>query len=538
MKRAAIYARYSTDRQSETSAEDQVRLCRERAAREGWSVVGTFLDEAISGTQRDRPGLNALLERAGDLDVLLAESIDRISRDQEDLPWIFKRVRHAGVAIVTLSEGEVGEIHIGLGGTMAALYVKQLGEKTRRGQIGRVAIGRIPGGISYGYRKLVKLDSSGVPETGLREIDEAAAEVVRRIFAEFLAGRSPQAIARGLNDDGIASPSGGQWRANAIVGSRSRRNGILHNELYAGRIVYNRQRFLRDPVTRKRVSRLNPVSEWKIVDVPEFRVVDEETWAATVARFERTAGLSVSRQRRPKRLFSGLVRCGECGGAVTILGNEKWGCTGARQGTSCNNRRMIGTRQLETRILRALREEMLAPEAVKAAVSEYHLELERDRRGRAKRRGALERTRDRAQARVDRLIALAGEGLASIEDVRTAIRNASNERDRAAAELAELAAEPVIALNAAIAERFKRAVDDLTEALSGPPEHRPRAKAAIRDLVGVITLYPHQSGRGVALEVTGVLASILHIAKGRPKAANGTASVVAGAGFEPATFRL
>jgi protein gp37 len=95
LMRCAIYARYSSDRQSEASAEDQARLCRERASSEGWTVTAEFLDPAISGATRDRPGLKRLLARAADFDVVLCESLDRLSRDEEDIAHITKRLRYA-----------------------------------------------------------------------------------------------------------------------------------------------------------------------------------------------------------------------------------------------------------------------------------------------------------------------------------------------------------------------------------------------------------------------------------------------------------
>lgn len=317
-KRVAIYARYSSDRQSEASAEDQARMCRERAAVEGWQVVGTFLDEAISGATRNRPQLVAMLARAAEFDIVLAESLDRLSRDQEDIAAIHKRLRFAGVEIVTLQDGEIGEIHIGLKGTMSALFLRDLGQKTRRGQIGRVAAGRIPGGLSYGYDKVHALDAKGEPERGLRAINEAEAEVVRRIFRQFLTGISPREIARQLNEEGIPAPGGGLWRASTITGHRKRRNGILYNDLYSGRIVFNRQTFLRDPDTRRRVARPNPRSEWREQEVPELRIVDLSTWNAVQARLERGSTQPAHKLRRPKRLFSGLLVCGTCGGSVIL----------------------------------------------------------------------------------------------------------------------------------------------------------------------------------------------------------------------------
>jgi DNA invertase Pin-like site-specific DNA recombinase len=146
--RVSIYARYSSDKQREASIEDQVRLCEERAAREGWRVVKRYTDHAISGASLIRGGIQALMQDAqsGKFDLVLTESLDRISRDQEDIAGVYKRLRFAGVKIHTLSEGEIAELHIGFTGTMSALYLKSLGEKTWRGQSGRVRAGKSGGG--------------------------------------------------------------------------------------------------------------------------------------------------------------------------------------------------------------------------------------------------------------------------------------------------------------------------------------------------------------------------------------------------------
>ena len=73
--------------------------------------------------------------------MILAEALDRISRDQEDIAGIYKRMRYADVKMFTLSEGEISELHVGLKGTMNALFLKDLADKTRRGQRGRVEAG-------------------------------------------------------------------------------------------------------------------------------------------------------------------------------------------------------------------------------------------------------------------------------------------------------------------------------------------------------------------------------------------------------------
>ena len=151
--RVALYARFSSDLQSAASIEDQLRVCREHADRQGWIVVDSYADRAISGASLLRPGIQELMADAGRgrFDIVLAEAMDRLSRDQEDIAALFKRLRFAGVSIVTLAEGEIGEMHIGLKGTMNALFLKDLADKTRRGLRGRVEAGRSGGGNSYGY---------------------------------------------------------------------------------------------------------------------------------------------------------------------------------------------------------------------------------------------------------------------------------------------------------------------------------------------------------------------------------------------------
>lgn len=189
--RAVIYARYSSEPQREASIEDQLRVCKEYLARQGWMLVQVFQDRAISGATSLRPGYQALLAaaREGGFDVVLAEALDRLSRDQEDIAALHKRLRFAGIRIVTLAEGEISELHVGLKGTMNALFLKDLAAKTHRGLRGRVEAGHSGGGNSYGYRVVRRLGSDGVPTTGERVIEPAQAAVVGRIFRLYAAGR-------------------------------------------------------------------------------------------------------------------------------------------------------------------------------------------------------------------------------------------------------------------------------------------------------------------------------------------------------------
>ena len=242
MFRVALYARYSSDQQREASIEDQLRLCRLYAEEQGWIVAESYHDRAVSGASLIRPGIQALLTDAlrGRFQVVVAEALDRISRDQEDVAGVFKRVSFAGVKIITLSEGEITHLHVGLKGTRNALFLRDLADKTRRGMRGRVEAGKAGGGLCYGYDVIKRNDANGEPVRGERRIIEAEAEIVCRIFREFASGRSPRSIAVDLNRDAVPGPFGRAWGDTTIRGHACRGNGILNNELYVGCLVWNR----------------------------------------------------------------------------------------------------------------------------------------------------------------------------------------------------------------------------------------------------------------------------------------------------------
>jgi Recombinase len=115
--------------------------------------------------------------------------------------------RFVRLKIVTLSESEVNELHIGLERTMGALYLKDLADKTRRGLRGRVEAGEPGGGNSYGYDVVKKIDDNGQPVRGERRINPQQGAIVVRIFKDYARGVSPRAIAKQLNREGVPSPS-------------------------------------------------------------------------------------------------------------------------------------------------------------------------------------------------------------------------------------------------------------------------------------------------------------------------------------------
>jgi DNA invertase Pin-like site-specific DNA recombinase len=133
-----------------------------------------YSDRAVSAASTLRPAYQKLLEdaRRAEFDIVVAEALDRLSRDQEDIAGLYKRLRFAGIRLFTLAEGEITELHVGLKGTMNALFLKDLADKTRRGLEGRVREDRSGGGLCFGYDVIGEHDARGEPIRGGRGINE------------------------------------------------------------------------------------------------------------------------------------------------------------------------------------------------------------------------------------------------------------------------------------------------------------------------------------------------------------------------------
>lgn len=522
--RAAIYARFSSDLQDERSIADQVALARKYVETRGLTLIQTYQDAAISGASTmNRPGLQSLLADAlvGRFNIIVTESLDRLSRSQADIAALYERLTFLGIRIETLADGAVSEIHVGLKGTMAALFLKDLAQKTRRGQVGRVKAGRIPGGKSYGY-DIVRQGE----ERGLRAINAAEAKIVRRIFSEYAGGKGTLGIVADLNKERVPGPTGGLWTASALLGSPKRRNGLLNNELYRGAIVYNRQRFIKDPSTGKRVARENPESEWYRQDAPELRIIDERLWDAVQAKRGERSGPHLYQRRRPKRLLSGLLRCGCCGGSYSVVRDDVMRCSMLTNSGACDNRRTVRTGEIEERVLKALQKHLLAPDVVAAAVEAYREERQRLAAQRRKRQNELTRDLAAVKRKIDSMLELIADRAIGTRAGGLKLMEFEAEQDRLEAELAVSPHAGPVAVHPQAAERYRSKVAQIHEALKQGDGAAREAIALLRELIDHIVITPTPRPEPVGLQVVGNLAAFLVDA---PSGAGGAESMVAGA---------
>ena len=540
MTRVAIYARYSSELQQERSIDDQFALCRDFAARRNWTVTSTYADRAVSGASiHGRHEFQRMVEDASDrrFDVVLAEDIDRLARNQADGARLFERLAFLGIPVWTVADGETNEMHWGLKGTMSALFLKTHALKVRRGQAGRVRAGKIPGGLSYGYRVLRTTDATGELVRGERQIVEAEAEVVQRIFRDTIAGLTAREIAAALNREGVPAPRGGSWNASTINGSKKRGNGILRQHLYAGRLVWNRQHFVKNPDTGKRITRVNANDELLFADVPQLRIIDEADWQRVQKIMAgKSSGDAAPAKRKSPHLFTGLMKCGCCGRSYVSAGGSKWPrflCAGRREAGICDNHRTISARIVEQCTLGAIERDLLDDRVIAEVVREYAHErkrlkasrVEADRR-RSRRLGEVERA-------VKNLVTLVEEG-ADPQSVLPRLKELEAERAHLQDE-GKGARSDVIELHPGIADRYRTTVRDLRAALAErSPERKLEVVASVCSLVEKIVIYPNNDPQSRDLELVGQLAALLSTEDLR----NSMRRVVAEDGFEPPTHGL
>ena len=508
--RAAIYARYSTDLQSEKSCEDQIAAAQEHAARMGWTVAEVFRDNAISGaSMHNRPGIQGLMHAANHraFDIVLTESLDRLSRRQADMASIFDECNFLGIHIETLDRGRISPINVGLEGTMNALYLENLAYKTRRGQIGRAKAGRIPGGRCYGY-DIVK----GV-ERGLRIVNEREAGVVFRIYHDYTAGVSPLAIVRALNAEGIASPSGGEWNLSTLLGSPKRGNGILNNELYAGRVVFNRQSFVKNPATGKRVSRINALEDRIITEVPELRIIDEETW-----QFAQTLRASRRRphprfHRRPKHLLSGLLVCGVCGANLIVKTTRDdvtyFACSVHINRGGCDNKKTVRSNDIERRVLAGLKKALLDPARIELAINAYRTKWQSLQAERAKTRSTLEHELASVKTAFERIMkAIQSPGGGEVEELVQSLAALGHRREHLEAQLTVPKGD-VVELHPHAARRYMQIIETFSASLAEGGANAARAMELVRSLITKVRITPTPGRQPVGLEIEGNLLALI-----------------------------
>jgi site-specific DNA recombinase len=338
---------------------------------------------------------------------------------------------------------------------------------------------------------------------------------------------------------------------STIHGNRERGTGILNNEMYVGKLVWNRLRYLKDPDTGKRVSRLNPESEWVIQEVPEFRIVEQDLWDAVKARqaettftMPQTGNDALNERRRPRHLFAGLIRCGCCGGGYSMISKDLLGCSTARNKGTCDNRMNIRRDALEASVLSGLRTHLMEPELFREFCDEFTREVNRLRMEHGADLVARRSELTKVERQIKGIITAIKDGM--YQSSMKAEMEALEARKAELTDLLANAEEPPPLLHPNMADIYRQRIASLYESLQAE-ETKSEAAERLRALISQITLQPADGELAIILR--GDLAAILSFASHKKNPAVyrdggvldafvSQVSLVAGIGFEPMTFRL
>jgi site-specific DNA recombinase len=523
-QRCAVYARYSSDKQSASSIVDQVRKCCDYAHARGWKTDERhfYSDEAISGATSERAGLKRLMDAAvrKAFDIVLIDDTSRLSRKLSDSISLSERLKFAGVRIVFVSQGidsdsEQSDVLLATHGIVDSLYIRELGKKTFRGVEGKVLNHQHHGGRCFGYRSIPiedpkHRDNYGRPlVVGARlGVDESQARTIRRIFTLYADGLSIKAVTKRMNAEGIASPIPRAGRQHSWAPSSVR--GILRNERYRGILNWATTKKIRNPQTGRRIQRKRPKSEWVRVEMPEQRIVTEKLWLAVQARLAYVnkvwgaqgsrGGLMNASAASSPYIFSGLLKCGLCGNNFTLVSGEGKGHRSAQYGCpfhsargTCKNGRRVARIDVETQLLAKLQREVLSDASVDYVLERFEQEI-------AKRLKAADGEMDEMQRRkktLDAELANLSRVIASGMDAPS-IRTAITERE---AELSKLVAktlgngkDSVRAHVHGVRKFVKESLRDIRELIAGKHGNPAAVRRELSKHIDSITLLPDGKG--------------------------------------------
>ncbi len=543
---AAIYCRYSSDKQRAESIDDQTRTCMRIMESKGFSLHKVYADSAVSGTKSDRIQYQLLKKDAEALrfNVLIVDDQSRLGRDYIESGHLMRCLEFWGIRIITIAEsydstdGRMGnKMKRAMKGLMDDLHIDDLSHKTHRGLEGQARAQNSCGGKSYGYTSVaiedpIRKDKHGRPLVlySKKVINTSEAPWVKFIFEHYSNGYSPRKIADLLNKQGVPSPRGSTWAASAIRIDQKRGLGVLCNPLYIGLYIWNRSEWTRNPMTgnRKRIQRCE--SEWIINEIDDLKIIDKDLWNRVQARHKTRSpkGESIhGNGMRRSHLLSGLMKCSICGGNYTIVDRYRYGCARHkdRGPSACSNTLKVAKVLAESKILEGVKTQMLSPEYLEI----FKKETKRIINAEIKKNieGNVDKEIKNIQAKIDNIISAIENGFYS-ESMKEKMEILEQEKVKLSLQQKKSMSDSkkISSIIPNLEQLYKNKVRALEES-----QETEIVRDSIEQLVGgEIQLVPHKDGYLIA-ELQGNYASLLLSDESK-------IALVAGTGFEPVTFGL
>ncbi|MEC0371140.1 recombinase family protein [Paenibacillus chibensis] len=400
--RVAIYARVSTEEQAEYgySIDAQLDTLRKYCELYSREIAGEYVDRGVSGKSIEgRYELQRLLLDAkdGKFDEVIVWKFNRMARKNIDLLHIVDMLEKNNVAFRSFSESfdtstPTGRFALQMMGAVSELERNTIVDNVKMGHKHRAKTGKHNGKVPLGYRS-VKVDLRG-RESKIVIIEEEAA-IVRNIFEQYSAGHGLKAIANNLNHRGHKTRIGKPFSTCAI-------RDILDNPMFVGKIRYNRYE---NWAERRRKGK---TSELILVEGHHPAIVSDEMWKKVQLLRQKKSSMPKKRFEG-EYLLTGLIRCPECGAAMTAsrtVNRAKDGTKIVRMYYSCGRFRSQGSSVCHANSVRKDEAEKAVTERIRQAVTQPHILKKVVRSINEHRSGRIKPLRDElaaVQARIDKL---------------------------------------------------------------------------------------------------------------------------------------
>jgi site-specific DNA recombinase len=526
--RCAIYARYSSELQSEHSIEDQVRECRKFIDRQGWVVADghVYDDRAISGTCVSRSGYQAMKAAAKpeNFNCIVVHDLSRLGRDHLESVSIFHQLRALDVRLVGVADGLDTANHNAkplyyMRSVFAEMFVDDMRDKVLRGQEGKCRNNYSPGGRVYGYRFDRIIDPSGAKDgRGYDRVlgteiskDPHQAEVVHRIFQMRAQGMGYRAISKQLNSEGTPSPrfalkghGDPTWSLGTLV-------TIVKQKKYRGCWIWNENEYRRVPGQRKKRRIPKPKSEWVVVQREDLRIVSDELWEKAQADpckypklhpFKRPRNLDHPElDGRGKFLLSGLLKCAVCGSNLIAMSSKKesafvcnrhW----SRGSTACPNKLRVRRALAEEVLLHEIKQHFLDPKVVTRLAREMKAKLDAMPKPEPKELQEREAIKAELNSQITNLTQFVMTGDTS-DAIRAALSEKEQELKRVHHEIDALTARQKANAPDVSEEWVASKLSGIRELFNSRPDKIPLIRLELRHLLdGQILMTPTGEGKG------------------------------------------
>jgi DNA invertase Pin-like site-specific DNA recombinase len=418
--KCGMYARYSSKNQRESSIEDQLRNCRDKAQMRNMEVLEEYIytDKAKSGRKtagRDEfMRMMSIIESSGipPIDYLLIDDTSRIARNLGEALKIFAKLQRKGVKVWSVSQDiDTGRDDFSLLPTLAIqslfddMFCKQLAQKTLRGLEGRAQQGFSTGGRIFGYKSIPVYSEKRNEDVSSKKdiiayklvILEEEAEIVRKIFRLYGEKHcSPKKIVDILNHEIVGAENCGKpfvsavrnkfWSVQTIIGNRKLSNGVLNNAIYIGVYIWGKSKSEYNSLTGEKKKKLN-LDKNKIIkkEMPELRIVDQTLWDRVKNRQDQILKRGNNKYKSAKKLYSkhlltGICQCGICGGTFGIVSGGKFGKYGCinnwnRGSYACQNTARIPKDLLEDLVINTICKELIDDKSLTDVLNQLHINL-------------------------------------------------------------------------------------------------------------------------------------------------------------------